>query len=269
MPSAASSQPRRRRHDARRWRRGAAPSAPGGGRTSGRRRPWGRGRAPRDVDGRGCGRAVALRSLPPTVMGVPANLAALGASRVLSTPGLLRAGLEQALPTRRVAGDVAVGESCRALRQRGARPAGRAAAGGVSTPGARRAVPPRGRTAAEPALDDGRSLLAAAAGVRRDQSSDSPVFAGLVGEWPARPRCRRSRWRRGAHRRHPAIVELLRRALALVTGPVPDPWVARADAVVLALPAPRPVASCSPPARWRPPSWPDRVRVRGGRDACL
>ena len=181
-----------------------------------------------------------MRSLPPTVMGVPANLAALGASRVLSTAGLLRAGLERALPTRRVAGDVAVGEYVAArcgseVRDRLVEPLLGGVYAGRADELSLRAVVPQ----LSPALDDGRSLLAAAAGVRRDQSSDSPVFAGLVGGVaqlaPAVAAAAGAEVLTGVTLRS---VELLAAGRwRLVTGPVPDPWALEADAVVLALPA--------------------------------
>ena len=181
-----------------------------------------------------------LRSLPPTVMGVPADLTALRASRVLSTTGLLRAVVEPALRTRPVSEDVAVGKLVAArcgseVSDRLVEPLlGGVYAGRADELSLRAVLPQLG-----PALDAGRSLLATATAVRRKQRADRPVFAGLVGGVaqlaPAVAAASGAEVHTGVTLR--SIERLPAGRWRLVTGPVPAPRIVDADAVVLALPA--------------------------------
>ncbi|RJK92987.1 protoporphyrinogen oxidase [Vallicoccus soli] len=184
----------------------------------------------------------ALRPLPrPQVMGVPADLEDLARTGVLGPADLARVPLDAWLPRTRVEEDVSVGAYVarrvgRAVVDRLVEPllggvyAGRADALSMAA-----TVP--GLFAAVRAE---RSLLAAARGVAaRTPAGAGPVFAGVrggVGRLPAAV-ARAS----GAQVRTGAAVRGLRRTPGgweLVVGPASAPEVVRADAVVLAVPAP-------------------------------
>jgi oxygen-dependent protoporphyrinogen oxidase len=181
-----------------------------------------------------------MRPLPPTVMGIPADIRGLHASRAISVPALARAALEPALPGRRVEGDVAIGTLVAArfggeVRDRLVEPVlGGVYAGRADELSMRACVPQLSA-----ALDEGRSLLLTAAKLRGASRTDIPVFAGVaggVGQLPSAVAVAS-----GADVRTQSSVRSLERLpegrWRLVIGPVPDPQALEADAVVLAVPA--------------------------------
>ena len=160
-----------RRPDARRRRRGDAGPAPGGARPgaaiglgdASSTRP----RSTASIWTRG-----ALRPMPPTVMGIPADVDALMASGIVEQPPVSRPA--PAPDERRLGRRVRP----RARRRRGARPAGGAAAGRRLRRPCRRAVAGRRRRTRSLRWATTCSRAAAARGRRR---TGGPVFAGLVG----------------------------------------------------------------------------------------
>jgi len=181
----------------------------------------------------------AIRPLPPTLMGVPTDMAALARSGIVSRRGLARARLDRALPATDIGTDMAAGRLV--ARRLGAEVNDRLLEpllGGVYAGHARelslRAAVPQ----VAALLDQNRSLLAAAARTRAQTASDDrPVFAGIRGGVGRLPEAvaRAS----GAHVRTNTMVrELHRRGRGwrLVTGPTRAPEVLDADAVVLAAP---------------------------------
>lgn len=128
-----------------------------------------------------------LRTMPPTMMGVPTNLRALAASQVLTPAGLLRVPLEYARPSTRFDNDVSVGAFVESRLGRevvdtlvepllGGVYAGRADALSLAA-----TVPALFR-----ALRDESSLLRAAqrtvqGGGRQAGARRGPVFAGIRG----------------------------------------------------------------------------------------
>jgi oxygen-dependent protoporphyrinogen oxidase len=181
-----------------------------------------------------------MRVLPPVVMGVPAELGALARSRALSAPGLVRATMERLLPARPTTSDVPVGRLVSArfgaeTRDRLVEPLlGGVYAGHADELSLRATVPQLA-----PAVDGGRSLLAAAGELRRSRRSDAPVFAGLAGGVgrlvPAVAAAAGAQTHTGVTVR--SIARSAERKWRLVTGPVPAPRAVEADAVVLAVPA--------------------------------
>ena len=181
-----------------------------------------------------------MRALPPTVMGVPADLVALARSRVLSLPGLARAAAERFVRARPVAGDVAVGRLVAArlgpqVRDRLVEPLlGGVYAGHADELSLRAAVPQLSS-----ALDHGRPLSTVAAGLRRPADSGVPVFAGLAGGVGRLAAAVAST--SGAEIRTGVTVREIEQTAdarwRLVTGAVPTARAVDADAVLLAVPA--------------------------------
>jgi protoporphyrinogen/coproporphyrinogen III oxidase len=181
----------------------------------------------------------AVRSLPPTLMGVPADMAALARSGIVSRRGLARAQLDRVLPATAVGSDLAAGRLVARrlgpeVNDRLLEPLlGGVYAGHARELSLRAAVP---QVAA--LLYRNRSLLAAAAAARAQASTDErPVFAGIrggIGRLPAAV-ARAS----GADVRTQAMVREVRRhdrGWRLVVGPSRAPQTVDADAVVLAVP---------------------------------
>jgi oxygen-dependent protoporphyrinogen oxidase len=182
----------------------------------------------------------AIRPLPPTVMGVPADRRALGRSGIVSRRALARMQLDRVMPAFGVGTDVAVGELVgrrlgSEIVDRLVEPLlGGVYAGHASRLSLRAAVPQLAAL-----LDQNRSLLAAAARVAAAGESDrTPVFAGIrggVGRLPAAVA-----EASGAAVHTNAMVRDLQRTAhgwRLVVGPTRDEQLLEADAVVLAVPA--------------------------------
>jgi protoporphyrinogen/coproporphyrinogen III oxidase len=181
----------------------------------------------------------ALRPLPATLMGIPADLPGLRSSGVLSLAGLARARLEPLLPAMDIEDDVSVGDLVTSRL------------GGDVT--ARLVEPLLGGVyaghadelsvhATVPALAAGRhrSILAAAREARlAGQRSSAPLFAGIRGGVgrlaPAVARASGAEIRTNAMVRE--LVRLAGDRWRAVVGPTRTPEVIDADAVILALPA--------------------------------
>lgn len=181
-----------------------------------------------------------MRPMPRTLMGVPTDARALAESGVISTSGLARVALERGLPATRLEGqDVSVGwlveeRFGREVVDRLVEPLlGGVYAGHAREISARAAVPQ-----VVALLDQDRSMMRAAAAATR-QTSDVPVFAGLVGGLGLLPAAVAGS--AGLDVRTGATVRDLARATEggwnLVVGSTRDPEVLHADAVVLATPA--------------------------------
>ncbi|MDO9380296.1 MAG: protoporphyrinogen oxidase [Nocardioidaceae bacterium] len=183
----------------------------------------------------------ALRPMPPTVMGVPADRAALAASGILSTSGLwrTRADVPRGLPERDVSvGDYVASRLGREVVDRLVEPLlGGVYAGHASRLSLLSAAPQVA------ALVDGRTrLVAAAAGslARTRATADgaaTPVFAGVRGGIGRLPEAVAAA--SGAEVVTGATVRELRRTphgWRLVHGPTTHPVAVDVDAVVLAVP---------------------------------
>ncbi|WP_285775539.1 protoporphyrinogen oxidase [Microtetraspora sp. NBRC 13810] len=183
----------------------------------------------------------ALRPMPKGhVMGVPSDLMALARSGVLSPAGLARVPLDQILPATRVSTDVSVAAYIRArmgseVVDRLIEPMlGGVYAGRAETLSLHATMP----MLATPARTE-RSLLNAARAIAGAPKQTGPVFTTLRGGLGALPPAIAAA--SGADVRTGVTVRELRRVEGgwrLVTGPVPDPSVIEADAVVVATPAP-------------------------------
>jgi protoporphyrinogen/coproporphyrinogen III oxidase len=184
-----------------------------------------------------------LRPLPGrTVMGVPADLRPLVAGGLLSPAGVARAALDTVLPGRPHEGDVAVGHLVRhrmggQVVDRLVEPMlGGVYAGRADELSLRATVPQLAHQVART-----RSLLAAVRRAAPPPARETPpyLFAGLrggVGRLPgAVARASGAEVRTGVTVRE--VTRLPDGTWRLVTGPVPDPQVFEADAVVLAVPA--------------------------------
>lgn len=182
----------------------------------------------------------AIRSLPPTVMGVPTDLRGLAASGIVSRAGVARARLDRVLPSTRVDADVAVGRLV--ARRLGAEVNDRLLEpllGGVYAGHARelslRAAAPQ----IAALFERGGSLLSAAAQVQaRAADDETPVFAGIRGGVGRLPDAVAQA--SGADLRTRATVrELIRRdhGWTLVVGATNAEEQVDADAVVLAVPS--------------------------------
>ncbi|MPZ63573.1 MAG: protoporphyrinogen oxidase [Propionibacteriales bacterium] len=182
-----------------------------------------------------------VRPLPPTLMGVPTDLAALARSGIVSRTGLVRARLDRVLPRSPVRGDAAVGSVVgrrlgREVRDRLLEPLlGGVYAGHAAELSLRAGVPQLSALA-----DADRSLLSAAAdaAARSDRAAEGPVFAGICGGVGRLPEAvaRAS----SAEIRMGAMVRRLERRTdgwRLVVGPTRDEEVLDVDAVVIAVPA--------------------------------
>ncbi|MEQ7007837.1 protoporphyrinogen oxidase [Actinopolymorpha sp. B17G11] len=184
----------------------------------------------------------ALHPIPGgTILGVPGDLAALGASGLLSADGLSRVEAEPDLPGAPLDEDVAIGTYAahrmgRELVDRLVEPLLGGVYAGRSDQLSLQATVP----ALVPYLRENPSLLRAAARAKAAApASDAPVFAGLTGGVgglvPAVAQAS------GASVRTDATVRELRRTSdgrwQLVVGPTRLPELVDADAVVLACPA--------------------------------
>jgi protoporphyrinogen/coproporphyrinogen III oxidase len=181
-----------------------------------------------------------LRPLPPTLLGVPADLRGLARSGILSAAQLARVPFERAIPRRRSDSDVAVGELVtrrlgRGVLDRLVEPL----LGGVYAGHAEELSVQATAPVLAKARADGRSLLAVASAVVRQRSGE-PVFAGVrggVGRLPGAVLAdSAARVRTGVTVRE--ISRLPGDRWRLVAGPVPAPEVVEADAVIVAVPAP-------------------------------
>jgi oxygen-dependent protoporphyrinogen oxidase len=181
-----------------------------------------------------------LRPMPRTLMGVPADTRALSESGVISPAGLARVAVERGLPPTHLDDqDVSVGwlveeRFGREVVDRLVEPLlGGVYAGHAREISARAAVPQ-----VVALLDRDRSMMKAAAQAL-EQTSDVPVFAGLVGGIGTLPPALVAS--AGLDVRTGATVRDLARASGggwnLVVGSAHDPEVMHADAVVLATPA--------------------------------
>jgi oxygen-dependent protoporphyrinogen oxidase len=181
----------------------------------------------------------AVRRMPPTVMGVPSDLDALAESGIVSPQAVARARLDRVLPASRIGGrDISVGDLV--AERFGTEVVDRLVEpllGGVYAGYARelslRATVPQ----VVALLDRDRSLLKAASAAPRP-TSDTPVFAGIDGGMGRLPLAMAAK----LDVRRDSMVRALHRepdGRWLVTcGPVPDPRVIDADAVILAVPPP-------------------------------
>lgn len=177
----------------------------------------------------------ALRVLPRSVMGIPADLEQLASTGVLSAEGLARVHDERRLPAAEDDESVAdfVGNRLGAeVVDRLVEPLlGGVYAGHATQLSARATIPQ-----VVALLDRDPSLLAAAAAM--PAPSDVPVFAGLVGGIGQLPH--RLAATPGVEVRTATTVRELRRTgsgFEVVVGPTTHPEVIRADAVVVAVPA--------------------------------
>lgn len=184
----------------------------------------------------------ALRPLPKgQVMGVPADLAELARSGILSPAGVLRVPLDQVLPATLVRTDVSVAAYIRArmggeVLDRLVEPLLGGVYAGRADLLSLEATMPRVAAAAR----SERSLLSMARDiVSRVPAGAGPVFTTLRNGMGALPEAVAKA--SGAEIRTGVTVRELRRTehgWRLVTGPVPRPGTVDADAVVLAVPAP-------------------------------
>ncbi|GIH99680.1 protoporphyrinogen oxidase [Planobispora takensis] len=183
-----------------------------------------------------------LRPMPRgQVMGVPSDLAALASSGILSPGGLSRVPLDQILPATLITTDVSVAAYVRARMggevvdrliepMLGGVYAGRAEALSLD------ATMPRIAAAARAE----RSLLSSARKIAAEAPKDAgPVFATLRRGMGSLPEAVAAA--SGAEIRTRVMVREMRRTehgWRLIAGPVPEPEVIEADAVVVAVPAP-------------------------------
>ena len=178
-----------------------------------------------------------LRPLPTgTVMGVPADLASLARSEVLSAGGLARVPMDLVLPGSAVQQDISVGELVarrlgREVVERLVDPLlGGVYAGHADLLSLRATLPALAATAARH-----RSLIVAARAARGVQTT-GPVFAGVPGGLGALPAALATQLdvRLGTTVR---ALERTPTGWRLVTGSAAAPSYVVADAVVLAVPA--------------------------------
>ncbi len=181
-----------------------------------------------------------LRPLPPTVLGVPTDLAALARSGAVGPRGVARAGLDRVLPGAAPTDDVPVGRWMtrrlgRAVTARLLEPLlGGIYAGHADRLSLQAATPQLAALAAH-----GGSALAAAAreSSTRATTADVPVLAGVVGGVGRLPPAVAAA--SGAEVRTSSTVRELRRTgngWQLVNGRADAPRVVDADAVLLATP---------------------------------
>ena len=183
-----------------------------------------------------------LRPLPAgQLMGIPGDLKALAASRVLSLRGLARVPLDLALPATPVDADVAVGRYVtarlgREVVDRLVEPL----LGGVYAGHADDLSLAATMPALVPALRGGRSLIDAVGQLapRPNGSAPTPVFASVRGGLHLLPNAVASA--SGARIRTGSTVRRVEREASgwrLIIGPAKAPEVVTADAVVIAVPA--------------------------------
>lgn len=184
----------------------------------------------------------ALRPMPKgQVMGVPADLAELARSGIVSPGGLLRVPLDQVLPATLVRTDVSVAAYIRArmgaeVVERLVEPLLGGVYAGRSDMLSLEATMPRIAAVAR----SERSLLSAAREIVADTPKNAgPVFTTLRGGLGTLPEAVAKA--SGADVRTGVTVRELHRTpegWRLVTGPVPRPEVIDADAVIIAAPGP-------------------------------
>jgi len=184
----------------------------------------------------------ALRRLPKgQVMGVPADLAELARSGILSPGGLLRVPLDQILPPTLVRTDVSVAAYIRArmgaeVVERLVEPLLGGVYAGRADHLSLEATMPRVAAAARAE----RSLLTAARRIAREAPKDAgPVFTTLRRGMGSLPQAVAKA--SGADIRTGVTARELHRTehgWRIVTGPVPRPEVIEADAVIIAAPGP-------------------------------
>ena len=184
-----------------------------------------------------------MRSMPKGhVMGVPSDVTMLAKSGILSLGGLARVPLDQILPETRVTADVSVAAYIRArMGARGGRAADRAAARrclrGHGPSGCRWTRRCRGSPSRP---DPERSLLNAAREIAAEAPKDAgPVFTTLRRGMGSLPEAVAAA--SGAEIRTGVMVREMRRTEGgwrLVAGPVPEPEIIEADAVIVAAPGP-------------------------------
>jgi protoporphyrinogen/coproporphyrinogen III oxidase len=186
-----------------------------------------------------------MLAMPRTMMGIPADLRALAESHVISKAGLARAAMDTVLPGSSLEGrDTSIGGLVeerfgKEVVDRLVEPLlGGVYAGHAREISARAAVPQ-----VVALLESDRSLARAAGRALEGPTSDTPVFAGLVGGVGRLPAAVVAssgfRVETGA-----TVRDLARRSeggWTLVVGSTRDPRLVHADAVVLATPA-RPTA---------------------------
>lgn len=182
-----------------------------------------------------------LRPMPrKQVMGVPADLAELVRSGIVSPGGLLRVPLDQILPATLVRTDVSVAAYIRArmggeILDRLVEPLLGGVYAGRSDMLSLEATMPAIATAAR----SERSLLSAARAIVDEAPKNAgPVFTSLRGGIGSLPQAVAKA--SGADIRTGVTVRELRRTpegWRLVTGPVPSPEIIEADAVIVAVPA--------------------------------
>ena len=182
----------------------------------------------------------AMRPMPRTLMGVPTDARELAESGVISKAGLARAALDALLPATHLNGkDISVGDLIeerfgREVVDRLVEPLlGGVYAGHARRISARAAVPQ-----VLGLVEKNRSMLKAAQAATRN-TSDVPVFAGLVGGIGQLPAAIAT-WTGVDVRLDATVRDLARRAGGgwnLVVGSTRDPTVVQADAVILATPA--------------------------------
>ncbi len=195
------------------------------------------------VGGAGVWTRGAIRELPPTVMGIPADLAAAGRSGILGRAAVARAALEPRLPRLDVSEDVGIGAVVAnrlgsTVRDRLVEPLLGGVYAGRSDELSLHAALPQ----IVGAVKEQGGLLAAAASLVVPPRPDlGPVFAGISGGVGRLPRelaqdvCQRG----GTIRCNTMVRELTRTASGwqLVVGPNAKPETVDADAVVVATPA--------------------------------
>ena len=179
-----------------------------------------------------------LHRMPRSVMGVPADVAELASSGVVSRKGQARASMDLVLPATRLDGDdVSVGwlieqRLGREVLDRLVEPLlGGVYAGHAREISARAAVPQ-----VVALLDHDTSLMRAVGAALEGPASTAPVFAGLVGGVGqlATTLAKALDVRTGS-----TVRDLARTSTGwqVVTGSVPSPELVEADAVVVAVPA--------------------------------
>ncbi len=209
----------------------------------------------------------AVRPLPPSLMGIPADLAAAVASGVLTRAEADRAAAEWDLPPLALADDIGIGRLVAdrlgpAVRDRLVEPLlGGVYAGNADDISVQAAVP----QLVSGVREHGHLLAAAAASAsapaETGEEPKPPVFTGItggVGRLAAAVAADIER--RGGRIRTNSIVRRMERTpdgWRLVLGPAPAPETVDADAVVLAVPA-------TPAARLLSPLAPDAAAALAG-----
>ncbi|MGI8887395.1 MAG: protoporphyrinogen oxidase [Nocardioidaceae bacterium] len=187
-----------------------------------------------------------VRTLPPTLMGIPSDLAALARTGILSSAGLGRASLERRLPPPDLSDDIGVGELVarrlgRDVRDRLVEPLlGGVYAGRADDISMHAALPQ-----VVQAINTYGGLLNAARATRAQSAGrsveTSPVFSGIRGGMARlAQQTAREVERRGAVIHRNSMVREIRRTPAgwqLVIGSTTESRLVECDAVIVATPA--------------------------------